>query len=335
MGTRDAVRLVDVALLAGVTASTASRALSRPEMVRPETRARVEAAACTLGYVPNRMARAIVTGRSRTIVFVVPDLTSPLFSMLARAAQSEARQRGYDVLVADSLSDTRREAGLIEDARRYAEGIIVCMPQGTYQPEPGRAPIVAINRRMRGAHAVLLDQAAVVEQQLAHLVGLGHERIVYLDGPKQYWATYERRRHAERLARQFPVEISEPIAPWFHGGYEYADRIDPEVTAVMAFSDTQAAGVVARLAENGRRVPHDLSVIGSNDIPIAAMYNPALTTMRTPLDAMGRAAVSLLLDNVDGAEGPAIIETMTSELVVRRSTAPPGRSAPSRAGGPA
>ncbi|MFA5884268.1 MAG: LacI family DNA-binding transcriptional regulator, partial [Acidimicrobiia bacterium] len=313
MGARDVVRLVDVAELAGVTASTASRALSRPEMVRPETRARVEVAARELGYVPNRMARAIVTGRTRAIVFVVPDLTSPLFSRLARSAQSEARDRGYDVLVADSVMDPRREAALIEGARRYAEGIIMCMPLGAYRPEPGRAPIVAINRRMRGAHAVLVDQAAVVEQQLAHLVGLGHERILYIDGPKQYWATYERRRHAERLARDFPVEISEPVEPFFEGGYEFASRLDDGTTAVIAFSDTQAAGVVACLAEKGRRVPDDVSVIGSNDIPIAAMYNPALTTMRTPLEAMGRAAVSLLLDTVDGAAGPAIIETMTSE----------------------
>ncbi len=88
---REPVRLRDVAELAGVTVSTASRALSRPEMVRPDTRARVESAARELGYTPNRMAQAIVTGRSRTIVFVVPDLTSPMFAMLARAAQAEAR----------------------------------------------------------------------------------------------------------------------------------------------------------------------------------------------------------------------------------------------------
>ncbi len=118
------------------------------------------------------------------------------------------------------MTDTHREAALLEGARHYAEGIIMCMPQGEYPPDPDGPPVVAINRRLRGAHAVLLDQANVIEQQLGHLVGLGHERIVYLDGPKQYWATYERRRHAERLARDFPLEIIGPIQPFFHGGYE-------------------------------------------------------------------------------------------------------------------
>lgn len=318
---REPVRLRDVADLAGVTVSTASRALSRPEMVRPETRARVESAARDLGYTPNRMAQAIVTGRSRTIVFVVPDLTSPMFAMLARAAQAEARTRAFNVLVTDSMTDLEREAGLLEGARHYAEGVIMCMPQGEYPPDPDGPPIVAINRRMRGAHAVLLDQATVIERQLGHLIGLGHQRIVYLDGPKQYWATHERRRHAERLARDWPLEIIGPIEPFHSGGYGVADRLDPEVTAVIAFTDTQAAGVIVRLTELGRRVPTDVSVIGSNDIPIANMFNPPLTTLRTPFEAMGRAAVSLLLDAVDGAAGTTITETMTSELVVRGSTA--------------
>ncbi len=331
---REPVRLRDVAERAGVTVSTASRALSRPEMVRPDTRARVESAARDLGYTPNRMAQAIVTGRSRTIVFIVPDLTSPMFAMLARAAQAEARARAFNVLVTDSMTDI--------DARPRCSRAPGTTPRGSSCACPRastpRTPTVRRSWRSTGgsgAHAVLLDQANVIEQQLGHLVGLGHERIVYLDGPKQYWATYERRRHAERLARDFPLEIIGPIQPFFHGGYEAADRLDPATTAVIAFTDTQAAGVIVRMTELGRRVPTDVSVIGSNDIPIAHMFNPPLTTMHTPFEAMGRAAVSLLLDAVDGAAGTTITETMTSELVVRGSTAPrahltPRPSAPRR-----
>ncbi|MFM8305128.1 MAG: LacI family DNA-binding transcriptional regulator [Actinomycetota bacterium] len=318
---RDPVRLRDVAEHAGVTISTASRALRRPEMVRAETRSRVEEAARVLGYTPNRMAQAVVTGRSRTIVFMVLDPTNPIFAILARAAQAEARQRAFDVLVVDSMLDVRREAQLLEQAQHYAEGIIMCIPQGTYPLDPDGPPIVAINRRLRGSHAVLLDQANVIEQQLAHLVALGHRRIAYLDGPDQYWAAVERRRHAERLAGDHPIEIIGPVLPTFPGGYGAVDRIDPAVTAVIAFTDHQAAGVVVRLAELGRRVPAEVSVIGSNDLPLARMYNPPLTTMHTPFDAMGRAAVSLLLDAVDGANGGWITQVMTSELVVRSSTA--------------
>lgn len=318
---RDPVLLRDVADRAGVTVSTASRALRRPEMVRAETRARVEAAAQELGYTPNRMAQAIATGRSRMLVFVVPDLTNPMFSILARAALAEARERAFDVLVVDSMFDTQREAELVEQAQHYAEGIIVCMPRGSYPPDADDPPVVAINRRMRGAHAVLVDQAAVIEAQVDHLRSLGHERIVYIDGPQPYWASSERHRHAKRLARDVPLEILGPMEPTFRGGCEAVDLIDPSVTGVIAFTDTQAAGVIMRLHEIGRHVPTDVSVVGSNDIPMAHMYNPPLTTMRMPFDAMGRAAVSLLLDSVDGTTGTILNMSMSSELVVRGSTA--------------
>jgi len=320
---REPVRLREVAEAAGVTVSTASRALNRPELVRPETRDRVAAAARDLGYVPNRMARAVVTGRSQTIVFVVPNLRLGVFTWLAGAAQDEARRRGYNLLVADSMSDPELEVKLITGARGYAEGIILCWPRSDFRPEADDAPVVAINRRMSGAHAVLVDQDHIVEQQLSHLRNLGHERILWVSGPKQYWAGHARRRHAERLAAELALEISEPTEPSFDGGREIADRLDPSITAVMAFADNQALGIIQRLGERGIRVPDDVSVVGNNDVMWARMANPALTTLATPFDAMGSAAVSLLVDTVPATQGTQIVETLRSELVVRRSTAPP------------
>jgi len=322
---REPVRLREVAEAAGVTVSTASRALNRPELVRAETRARVVAAARDLGYVPNQMARAVVTGRSRTIVFVVPDLSLGLYSAVASAAQVEARARDYELVVVDSLGDAEREGMLIRQARAFAEGVIVLFPQGAYTPTVDDAPLVSIGRRIRGAHAVVLDQADVVEQQLGHLRRLGHEHILWVNGPKGYWAAHQRRRRAEQLAQELPCELSlsPPTDPSFEGGLEIAEHLDPSITAVMAFVDNQALGIIARLAERGIRVPDDVSVIGSNDVMWARMANPALTTLRTPFHHMGRAAVSLALDNMPAATGTQIVETMRSELVVRRSTAAP------------
>jgi len=325
MSPRVAVRLADVADRAGVTVSTASRALWRPDLVRDSTRARVEAAVQELGYVPNRIAQAVATGRTRTLVFVIPDLTNNLFARLARAVQAAARAKGYDIVIADSQMNLEREAGLIERARRYAEGIILCMPQGSYRAESGRPPMVAINRRMRGSHAVLIDQAHIVETQVDHLVGLGHERIAYVDGPKRYWATHERRRNMERLARTHDIQILGGVHYGFEGGVSVVDGLGPDVTAVITYADLQAAGVVVRAIETGRRVPQDLSVIGSNDMPIARITSPPITTMRTPVEAIGRAAVSLLLDT-EATAGIAINETLTSELVVRQSTGPAPRA---------
>lgn len=157
------------------------------------------------------------------------------------------------------------------------------MPQGAYEPEPGGPPIVAVNRRMPGTNTVVLDQASIIEQQVGHLVALGHERIVYLDGPKQVWATHERRRHAERLASEFPgLEIAPSSPPSFESGRAAVDHLPPDATAVIAFLDPQAAGVISRAAELGIRVPDDLSVVGSTDLPLAAMLTPPLTTARAP-----------------------------------------------------
>ncbi len=306
-----------------MTVSTASRALNRPELVRPETRERVTAAARHLGYVPNRMARAIVTGRSEVIVFVVPDLSLGLFSTVASAAQVEARARKYDLLVADSMGSAEREAGLIDGARAYAEGIILLWPAADYEPAADDPPVVSIGRRVRGAHAVLLDQAHVIELQVAHLRELGHEHILWVDGPDRFWANRDRRRHAQRLEIELGITISRQVEPSFEGGLDLADDLDPSITAVAAFVDNQALGIVQRLGERGIRVPHDVSVIGNNDVMWARMASPALTTVHTPFRSMGRAAVSLLLDSVPAPEGTQIVETLQSRLVVRNSTAPP------------
>lgn len=311
-----------------MTVSTASRALNRPELVRDETRQRVEQAARLLGYVPNKMARAVVTGRSDTIVFVIPDLSLGLFHTVAAAAQQEARRRKLDLLVADSMGNADREAGLVEGARGYAEGIILLWPQADFEPQPGDPPVVSIGRQVRGAHAVLLDQTHVLEQQLVHLRRLGHERILYADGLESYGAARERRRVAERLAADAPFELSEQFEMTFEGGVALADSLDPSITAVIAFIDNQALGIIQRLAERGIRVPDDVSVIGNNDVMWARMANPAITTLHTPYEAMGRAAVSLLLDTEPADRGAQIVETFRSELVVRGSTAPPRRTDP-------
>jgi LacI family transcriptional regulator len=320
---RDAVRLVDVAKRAGVTVSTASRALARPEMVRHETRERVEQAAAELGYEPNRAARSLITGRTGVIAIVVPDLANTYFAHIARAAQEFARARSYDVLIVDTGDDTpQRELEIVESTARWVDGLILCAAKQRIPPDRCRVPVVFVNRRVRGSHAVVLDQSFIVETQLGHLLELGHEHIVWIDGPKGYWASEPRRKVAERIAAEHPVQIVKGIAPTFAGGLEVVDQLEPEVTAVAAFNDRQAFGVVQRLLQVGRPVPEHVSVIGSDNVPGAILLNPQLTTVHAPKGTMGRAAVSLLLDHIID-KGPVIEETLTGHLVVRESTGAP------------
>ena len=182
--------------------------------------------------------------------------------------------------------------------------------------------MVYVNRRARGSHAVVLDQQFIVEAQLEHLMELGHQHIAWVDGPKGYWATEPRRKVAQRFAAEHPVQIVKSIAPTFEGGLELVDALGPEITAVAAFNDRQAFGVVQRCLQRGQRVPEDLSVVGSDDVPGAMLLIPQLTTVHAPKGTMGRAAVSLLLDHIVD-RGPVIEETVTGRLVVRASTAPP------------
>jgi len=322
MGPRDAVRLVDVANLAGVTVSTASRALARPEMVRPETRDRVEQAAAELGYAPNRAARSLITGRTGVIGIVVPDLANTYFAHIARAAQQFARARSYEVLIVDTGDDVLREQEFIASASTWVEGLILCAARRAYRVSASRIPMVFVNRRVRDSHSVLLDQHFIVEAQLRHLLELGHERIAWMDGPKGYWATSIRRNHAKRVGAGYPIRIADALPPDFSGGIEMADLLDDDITAVAAFNDRQALGFIMRCNQLGIRVPEDVSVVGSDDIAGAAILTPGLTSVHAPKEQMGRAAVSLLLDHlIDG--GPVICETLRGHLVVRDSTGTP------------
>jgi DNA-binding LacI/PurR family transcriptional regulator len=319
---RDAVRLVDVAKRAGVTVSTASRALARPEMVRPETRERVEVAAAELGYAPNRAARSLITGRTGVIAVMVPDLANTYFAHIARAAQQFARARAYEVLIVDNGDDSAREKEFIDSASTWVDGLIICAAKRPYPAGASRIPMVFINRRVRDSHSVLLDQHFIVEAQLRHLIELGHEQILWMDGPTGYWGSSIRRNHAKRIGAGHGVRIADAVAPDWDGGVEMANRLDDDVTAVAAFNDRQALSFIMRCGQLGIRVPDDVSVVGSDDIAGAAVLTPSLTTVHAPKESMGRAAVSLLLDHLTEG-GSVICETLRGHLVVRESTGPP------------
>jgi len=315
-------RLRDVADAAGVTPSTASRALHRPEMVSSATRARVETAARELGYLPNTAAQRLIAGRTRILALVVPDLSNPYFSFIAREAERRAQARGFDVYVVDTAMDGAFEAVVVDALSHWVDGVIACSAQRSHPGAARRVPIVYMNRRVRGSHAVLLDQAFIVDAQLGHLSELAHDRVLWVDGPKDYWASAARRRRALRWSTRLDVAVTPSGPVDFESGLQIAADLDRTVTAVAAFNDAQAFGIIHGLLERGIRIPDDVSVIGSDDVPTTEYVRPRLTTVRAPRDAMSAAAVSLLIDHVTDGD-PVIVETLTGELVVRDSTAPP------------
>jgi len=319
----------DVARRARVSVATVSRALAEPRLVRKETLERVLAAARHLAYRPNPAAQSLITGRTGNLGIIVPDFENPFYPSVLRGVQARAHQGGYAVLLADSGEDPAAEGNLVRTMTRQVDGIIVCAPFSSDTQLRGMAAttsLVLVNRQLSGIPAVLMDAAGGMRQATAHLASLGHRRCAFLNGPRRAWSNRERRRGLHAAARTTRIDIIElgPFEPKFEGGFEAADQaLDASVTAIIAFNDMMALGVLRRLAARGVRVPDEMSVVGFDDILYAAMCAPSLTTVAMPMEAAGRAAVDLLLQRSDGAA--AFHGRLPTDLIVRATTAPPPR----------
>lgn len=311
--------------------STVSRALGAPGLVHDATRARVLEVASDLGYRPNRAARSLITGRTGNLGIVVPDLGNPYFHSVLKGAQSRARSAEYAVFVADTEEQVREEATLVEAMAAQVDGLVLCSPRLSTRALAD-APIgrlVLLGRRVPGVPSVVPDSAGGMRQAITHLHRLGHRRIVYLAGPRRSWSDRQRRRGLDSACRQLSVEatVLGPFSPTFAGGTDAAPlALASDATAVVAYNDLVAVGVAHHFARCGIAVPGQVSLVGFDDIAVASMTTPALTTVAVPTEAAGRIAVEVLLDRLEDRQEPGYpsrswFELPTS-LVVRESTGP-------------
>jgi LacI family transcriptional regulator len=324
-----AATIRDVARLAGVSPSTVSRALSVPDMVNTATRARVAAAVEQLGYEPNRAARGLITGRTGTIGLVVPDLANPFFASVTKGVQARARRHDVAVFVADTDEDAAAETGLVRALAKQVDGIVLCSPRAGDDELAAiaqDATVVLVNRAAAGIPGITYDNEDGMRQAVAHLVALGHRRIAWVGGPATSWSTQHRGLGLRNAVEERRAELA-PVgnfAPTYEGGMAAADQvIATGATAVVAYNDLVAIGLLARLHARGISVPGDLSVVGVDDIAMSRMARPALTTVRLPKQEAGRIAVELLLavlDDPDSSVGTQ--DTLRGELIVRDSTGP-------------
>jgi DNA-binding LacI/PurR family transcriptional regulator len=321
----------DVARRAEVSVATVSRSFTAPHTVREATRSKVLAAATDLGYRPNRAARGLITGRTGNIGVIVPDLGNPYFQGVLKGAQARAREADYAVFVADGQESATEEEALIGAMSKQVDGIVLCSSRldadalAALDPEPA---VVLLNRRVPGRATVSVDSADGMRQAMEHLAALGHTRCAFVSGPRRSWSNQQRLRGLRAAARAAGAELMTigPVAPQFGGGVEAAEPVlAGGATAVLAYNDLVAAGVLSRLAELDVEVPRELSVIGFDDIPLAAMLTPALTTVAAPTVRAGGAAVETLLARLEtGTEPPAAADhQLPATLVVRSSTAAP------------
>jgi DNA-binding LacI/PurR family transcriptional regulator len=322
--------LVDVARLAQVAPSTASRALKESPRISEETRLRVRAAARGLGYQPNRVAQSLRAMAAPFVGIVVPDIAITFYSRFVKGAQEVLEAAGYQALVLN----TEREAGHEEVALRTLEGHrvrgILLATSRPDAPEP-HIPTVYFDSLApgRGAARVALANAQGMDLLVGHLAAHGHERIGYIGGPPTFTSGAERlagfRLAAERLgldARAAYVEIADSTWSADSAGAAMTRLLalaEPP-TAVVASGDTLALGAIGACRAAGRRVPDDLALVTFDDPLFGALFDPPLTALRRSDHELGRRAAGLLLASLAGGngDGPAELR-LPVELVVRRS----------------
>ena len=336
--------LAEVAKQAGVSEATVSRVLNGKPGISETTRAAVLTALDVIGYErPTQLRR----GRARMVGLIVPELQNPIFPALAEGISGGLAQRGFNAVLCTrtgSMSETeyvdmllaRQVSGMIFAGGQYAEADA---PHEHYERlRKLRLPVVLVNAAADHIEfpRVSTDDAVAMEQAHSHLIALGHERIGLVLGPADHMPS-RRKLEAfdavERGAGRDPdPEVVERSMFSLEGGQAAANRlIERGVTGIVCASDPLALGAIRAVRRRGLNAPADVSVVGYDDSAFMNCTDPPLTTVRQPIESIGRAAVSMLTSQMEGAQVPAEELFFEPELVVRGSTAP----APARTAAPA
>jgi len=331
-----AATIFDVARLAGVSHQTVSRVLNDLPNVRPATRVRVEDAIKQLRYRPSPAARALVTRRSRTIGLITTGNPDYGPSSILLGFTEAARHARYLVSISSMLETdvaSMRAAVELLLSQNVEAIVLIAAHRGALEAIQGidlGVPLLAVESSGRvGFHSVSIDQFRGGYDATSHLIALGHRGIVHVSGPEDSMDATERVRGWRAALAEHALVAREPLvgdwspASGFRLGLELAD--DPaleSVTAVFSANDQMALGVMHALGTRGIRVPHDVSVMGFDDIPEAEHFTPPLSTVRQDFGELGRTVMSTLLAVIqDGSleEAPHPL----AQLVARESTAPP------------
>lgn len=324
----------DVADLAGVSVATVSRALQQPERVSPKTRAKVMSAVSEVGYKPNLMAVKFRSGKTHSLVVLVPTVANVFFARVISGMQEAAAESGYSLLLGNTLGNADIEANYAKMVQTsQADGLIQLRAHNPFSEDTGKndsmLPMVNACEVLSSniCPTVTLDNRAAARAMTEHLLSLGHKRIALFKGPADSPLTQERLAgYRDALqAADIPYDQSLLFAGDFtlQAGYEAAGRmlaLDSRPTAVFCENDETALGALQGFKNAGLRVPQDISVAGFDNIDFAAYCDPPLTTIAQPAEAFGRTAVNLLVDVLEGKLTTAPKVIMPFELILRGST---------------
>lgn len=330
------VTIKDIAKAVGVSASTVSRALSGSPLVNDETRRRIINVARSLGYERNELARALVKGASGAVGLVVPDITNPFFSDVARGVSDIAERAGYGVILCNTDGRVDRELSYVRLLRRKrVDGLLVCSAtlDAPFVQDLAAAgtPFVLVSRMSADPNVpyVITDDRAGARLATEHLVHLGHRKIGFIGGPENVQASRDRMSAYRDVLTEHAIPAR---SEWSHhadftqaAGRQVGQQIlslADRPTAIFAANDVTALGVLEVAEGLGLRVPEDLSLVGYDDISYASLPRIQLTTVAQPAIEMGQIAADWLFSRIGSDDASPLQRVLNPRLIVRSTTGP-------------
>ena len=321
------VTIRDIALACGVSPSTVSRAFSKPDRLSSTTVRRIHEVADELGYHVQAVSAVPRHGQQRSIAIIVPDIANQFLTDLIRAAENECETRGFDLVIAETRENARRERYLFDHVADDVDGVVLAssrMPDAMIRKCAQVCPVVLANREVRGVDGVTIDLAPGVGQLADYVVRQQFRSVTYLDGLASSWSASVRWNQVSKAfaERDMSIRRIRFCAPTYEGGFRQAERyLERPTDLVIAHNDMMAMGFIAAMRRYGFECPKDFAMIGFDNTLVGQLSEPSLTSVCTGAAELGNLAAKLLLDRIEGTRsaGRSIMH-VESSLVVRESS---------------
>jgi DNA-binding LacI/PurR family transcriptional regulator len=327
------VSIYDIARKAGVSPSTVSRALEDHPRIGAETKKRIQELAKEMGYIPSTAAKSLATRKTWTIGMVLASISDPFMGRVVEGVEQAAIEADFNVFISTSQNDQQREIAVIEMLqKRRVDGIIVIashlFDRSSWFFDRSKIPLVVINEQKPGEnmHFVTVDDVHGAKLAVEHLIALGHRRIGYVSIPNRPKSNQSRFKGYEDALTAAGIAVDPTLIFSSHtieshpkvGEASLEPLLAAGATAVFCYNDTSAIGLLTACYRHGIPVPENLSIIGFDDIDMAAYTLPPLTTVRQPRFELGQRAMHMMFALLDGQEPEN--QMLPGELVVRKST---------------
>lgn len=328
--------ITDIAKRAGVSISTVSRVINNSNLVSKKTKRKVMRIIEETNFIPNEMARGLLKKTSKTVAVIIPNISNPFFIELVHGIEDTVNKYGYSMFLCNSNLNREKEKEFIKQmAERRTDGIIITSTflhdkEMIYRLHK-RLRIVTVQTEIEGIDCVNTTDRKGTREAIEHLISLGHTKIAMIGYGLDVKASGNRRQeYIETLKRHnIPLRDKYIINEGMKGnmGYFMANRLldlpEPP-TAIFALNDYLALGAYLAVMEKGLKIPDDISIVGFDNIMVAKLCNPPLTTVAQPVYSMGETAGKLLIENIE--DGPKAVRKevlLPTRLIIRGSTAPP------------